>query len=201
MVKIKSITDVITNSSSETFLIKALGYSRKKLLKELENLKDNGCSGMGGMLEVFDSTTISDDRYYTKDPDYPSLPDDFFVVDIDWSKKKIINHLLKKFIVLDVSCNITTDENGRVISLGGSQEGGDLLEICGDNEFEKELFDYLEKEGVDKFLEKYWYNADKWFQESYDWDGENYIKSVREWKIKFDKLQKELNDAKNKEYK
>ena len=54
--KIKSITDVVTNSSSEVYVIKT-GMTEKEFRKILlEITKDCiGCSGMGGIMDIHKS--------------------------------------------------------------------------------------------------------------------------------------------------
>lgn len=57
MIKILSISDVITNSSSEVFILTSKKKS-KDLKNDIINLKDEGCSGMGGVLDIGDWTVF-----------------------------------------------------------------------------------------------------------------------------------------------
>ena len=68
--KIKSIINVITNSSSEVFIFKS-NLKKNKILSDLHELTKDciGCSGMGGILEF-------------KKPVW--LPDDYLALEIDY---------------------------------------------------------------------------------------------------------------------
>lgn len=127
---IRSVIDVITNSSSETFLIKR----GTKTLKEIENDllshksdKDRG-TGMGGILEV-------KDRVWE---DTEKIRSDLAIVDIDQGFKDLMKYLLKTYYVIDVmdSTAILGPDNERVISIGKSssltgarREGGEIVEL------------------------------------------------------------------------
>ena len=105
--KIKSITDVITNSSSECFLIKT-EKSRKEVLKELKNKErfgENHSSGMGGVLEVFDkSTEIEDFEWFTdyceeeiKHTPFEFLPKDYLAIHVDKGYEDLINFIKTEY--------------------------------------------------------------------------------------------------------
>lgn len=104
---IKSITDVITNSSSECFLVRTYGKTPKEILEELEAVGDDGCSGMGGDLGVYNS--VSQEGEYGEG--YEHLSPEFAVVDMDWSKDDLKRYLFKHFFVIDSDYSIVVDPN------------------------------------------------------------------------------------------
>lgn len=89
--KIKSIIDVITNSSSEVFVIKT-GMTEKELRKILlEITKDHiGCSGMGGIIDIHTNQSPEENGL-----DWEWLPEDSFGLHIDYGYdlKEIRKHL------------------------------------------------------------------------------------------------------------
>ena len=89
--KIKSITDVVTNSSSEVFVIKT-GMTKKELQKILlEITKDCiGCSGMGGIMDIHTNQSPEEDGL-----DWEWLPEDCLGLHIDYGYdlKKIRKYL------------------------------------------------------------------------------------------------------------
>ena len=114
--KVKSITDVITNSSSEVFMIKSEGRSDKEILKILNSIKDDGCSGMGGYMEILN------DR---------NMPDGIVLIDIDWSKEEVIKHIVKNFFLIgvDEGGKCTRDpETKRITSLWDENDQEDASE-------------------------------------------------------------------------
>lgn len=105
--KIKSIIDIITNSSSECFLIKT-EKSRKEVLKELKDKKGSGenyCFGMGGILEVFDKNTETEDfEWFTdcceeeiKHIPFEFLPEDYLAIHIDEEYEDLINFIKTEY--------------------------------------------------------------------------------------------------------
>lgn len=103
---IQSVADIITNSSSEVFVIHT-----NKFWNEVENimhswkLGDTG-SGMGGCIEVYDSKRPYIDQKYLEEymrdkPYYPWLPDDHLLVHIDWGLAKHIDKMFEEFEVVD----------------------------------------------------------------------------------------------------
>ena len=91
--KIRSITDVVTNSSSssEVYVIKT-GMTEKELRKILlEITKDCiGCSGMGGIIDIHTNQSPEEDGL-----DWEWLPEDCLGLHIDYGYdlKKIKEHL------------------------------------------------------------------------------------------------------------
>lgn len=87
--KIKSILDVITNSSSECYLVKT-NIPKSEWLRELGIVKtaDLYCSGMGGVLEIFDNKTEGDSLDWEDGNNeicipFRHLPDDYLVIHVD----------------------------------------------------------------------------------------------------------------------
>ena len=78
--KIKSITDVVTNSSSEVYVIKT-GMTEKEFRKILlEITKDCiGCSGMGGIIDIHTNQSQEENGL-----DWEWLPGDSFGLHIDY---------------------------------------------------------------------------------------------------------------------
>jgi hypothetical protein len=110
MIKIQSFSDIITNSSSEVFLVKTT-TSKKDFEEELRKLEDDGCSGMGGSLLVADNQTTISEEYDgeflldNKDPDdlsYPDMPDGFLIIDTDWNKDVLIKYINEKYSTVNL---------------------------------------------------------------------------------------------------
>jgi hypothetical protein len=110
MIKIQSFSDIITNSSSEVFLVKTTA-SKKDFEEELRKLEDDGCSGMGGSLLVADNQTTISEEYDgeflldNKDPDdlsYPDMPDGFLIIDTDWNKDVLIKYINEKYSTVNL---------------------------------------------------------------------------------------------------
>jgi hypothetical protein len=110
MIKIQSFSDIITNSSSEVFLVKTT-TSKKDFEEELRKLEDDGCSGMGGSLLVADNQTTISEEYGgeflldNKDPDdlsYPDMPDGFLIIDTDWNKDVLIKYINEKYSTVNL---------------------------------------------------------------------------------------------------
>lgn len=110
--KVKSRTDIITNSSSETFVVRSYGKSIDVILKDL--LKKNNpraSSGVAGDIEVYDNERMV---FWTGEgrkidgnntSEYDWLPDGFILVDVDWAKTRLIDYLFEKYWVIDaVDC-------------------------------------------------------------------------------------------------
>ena len=125
ILSVQSVADVITNSSSEVFVIEAPGYSKKEIQKLIEDLyqemQDNGeeihYSGMGSDREVYDASTIS--KYRDEDdegPLYPFLPEGYFVIDMDSGLSESLGAKIRdRFKVVDniegkVVANYSTNE-------------------------------------------------------------------------------------------
>lgn len=110
MIKIQSFSDIITNSSSEVFLVKTT-TSKKDFAEELRKLEDDGCSGMGGSLLVADNQTTISEEYGdeflldNEDPDelsYPDMPDGFLIIDTDWNKDVLIKYINEKYSTVNL---------------------------------------------------------------------------------------------------
>ena len=97
--KIKSILNVITNSSSETFIIRTRGKSIGEIYRDLSKHDEGRASGEGGMLEIY-NCTYKDNGDYSYEPYWNKLSPDFAFIDIDWAKKDTIKYLKKNYDVL-----------------------------------------------------------------------------------------------------
>ena len=82
MKKIRSINDVITNSSDETYIVKSELTPNEMLALLREHLNpEESCSGMGGILEVYSNTSVSDNAKYGRNSKY--MPNGFLALCID----------------------------------------------------------------------------------------------------------------------
>ena len=99
--RIRSINDVITNSSDETFVIKTT-ESPEEVLTKLEAELDrhpglrNQFSGMGGILETASRESHENFEYADCYYDFVWLPDDMVVVTIDYGWLDILVKFLKE---------------------------------------------------------------------------------------------------------
>ena len=104
--KIQSISDIITNSSSEVFVIHTdKSWNEVEDIMHSWKLDDTG-SGMGGCIEVYDSKRPYIDQKYLPErmkgkPYYPWLPDDHLLVHIDWGLDKHIDKMFEEFEIVD----------------------------------------------------------------------------------------------------
>lgn len=99
--KIRSINDVITNSSDETFVIKTSESPEEVLVKlkaELDRHPDirYNFSGMGGILETASRESHENFEYADCFYDFVWLPDDYVVVTIDHGWIDILVKFLKE---------------------------------------------------------------------------------------------------------
>ena len=81
--KLRTINDVITNSSNEVFIYRS-DANPKKVLQELKKIlgPNHGCSGMGGVLEVASTPDIKEEFDYRES--YLGLPAGYLLVNIDY---------------------------------------------------------------------------------------------------------------------
>jgi hypothetical protein len=81
--KLRTINDVITNSSNEVFIYRS-DANPKKVLQELKKIlgPNHGCSGMGGILEVASTPDIREEFDYRES--YLGLPAGYLLVNIDY---------------------------------------------------------------------------------------------------------------------
>lgn len=137
-IKIQSSSDLITNSSSEVFIVKSNGISFneikelieagaearyeaynkewetncRKNWKQLEEEDLDGCSGMGGELDVWGWKEMYNNRKEWN-PDYTIEEfasdeglevdnlDQYVWIDIDWARRGTINFIYDNFEVID----------------------------------------------------------------------------------------------------
>jgi len=105
-IAIQSVSDIITNSSSEVFIIEAQGQTAESLKKILEGALSNDrdhMSGMGGELDVYDNSTQNSDPDPYDDDLYPYkwLPDGYFAIDFDWGYEGLKAFMQEKFKLVD----------------------------------------------------------------------------------------------------
>jgi len=107
--RIRSINDVITNSSDETFVIKTT-KSPGKILGELEKELDrhdglrNSYSGMGGILETASRESHENFEHSEDLFDLVWLPDDHVIVTIDYGWGELIKYLKENYEVVPDYC-------------------------------------------------------------------------------------------------
>ena len=117
MMKIENISDVITNSSSEVFLVKTEEKARiiEAKLKAIfeEGHPEDRCGGMGGIIECFDNTTeVTGEGWDWEDPfcmkgmdwkhkPFIHLPDEYVAIHIDECLKYIWKHIVETYDVQD----------------------------------------------------------------------------------------------------
>lgn len=114
--KIKTQTDVITNSSSEVFLIRTYGKTPQEIYDELLAVGDDGSSGMGGELVVSNSVGCAG----SSSNSHEDMPKEFAVVDVDWSKDTLVQWLFLNYYVVDSNDtgNLVRDpKDGRALGL------------------------------------------------------------------------------------
>lgn len=114
--KIKEITDVVTNSSSETFIIKNSGISKEELVKILEdyhkthiienwdgsdNFDDRFGSGMGGIFKV----NTFQDEYLEAKKDYPKTKQHLFTPEMYAISQPLPEDVLRDAFFLDIDKN------------------------------------------------------------------------------------------------
>lgn len=117
--RIKSRTDVITNSSSEVFVFRNYGKSVDDILQDLESIDSKKCSGMGGELSVYDNTSPKNKEW---DESYEWIPDGWSMLDIDEAKDDVIDYLLKNYYVIDSDYFYIKDDQGRLLRRPSKEE-------------------------------------------------------------------------------
>lgn len=103
--KVKSKIDVITNSSSEVYLIRYPDKPEKLKEKLVDKRKsmDLWCSGMGGIIEVHQNEPNLDDWGF-------GILDGYVVVQIDQGFTELIDYLKNNYEVLQ---NLDTEDGPR----------------------------------------------------------------------------------------
>jgi hypothetical protein len=103
--KIRSINDVITNSSDETFVIKTTEHPEQVLNRLEKELDHHGYlrqhySGMGGILETASRDHHDDFEYASDFYDLVWLPDNHVIVTIDYGWTELIEFLKQNYEVV-----------------------------------------------------------------------------------------------------
>ena len=104
LIKIQSMSDIITNSSSEVFIIETdkTWQEVQEEIKSWNLKKDEGGSGMGQYCEVFDNKRhYPNEAFDFGEPMFPWLGKNHLAIDIDCSRKKTIDRIFKEFNVRD----------------------------------------------------------------------------------------------------
>jgi hypothetical protein len=99
LIKIQSMSDIITNSSSEVFIIETV-KTWQEVQEEIKSWgleKDEDGSGMGQYCEVFDNKRhYPGEAFDFGEPLFPWLGKNHLAIDIDWSRKKTIDRIFKE---------------------------------------------------------------------------------------------------------
>lgn len=161
--KIKSITDVITNSSSETFIISYPKIKASELQILLETYRkecgESGKgSGMAGVLEVLDLSSWLDYSYILGKTDLekcyvsriPYLPESIFI-HIDFALPKTIQYLKENF-------PDAYDTNEETYYPIWDKEGKNILRLTSDYKEWTALKDPLQMHGEWAVSEMDWWN-------------------------------------------
>jgi hypothetical protein len=105
--KIRSINDIITNSSDETFVIKT-SKSPKEILQELETELDRhpglrrSYSGMGGILQAASREDFGNLEYLDSYDYLVWLPDNHVIVVIDYGWiEQLVKYLKDNYVVIN----------------------------------------------------------------------------------------------------
>lgn len=145
--KVQTVSDIITNSSSEVFIVRDSRPFKevKKLIKSIaeSNQDKDESSGMGGHLEIYDwndsynewLSWIPENKRSQGTPEmwalrYKEPLEELKMnvyIDIDWSKKETINWIIENLWVINVDAPCEIDpETGRVIKLVSWEEWDSL---------------------------------------------------------------------------
>lgn len=106
IVPLQSVSDIITNSSSEVFIISGDSYDRKQIVNYLKKAIDKEeCSGVGGDcdLKLLEKKELLAYPYRLEiTPEkYANLSGPFIRVDVDWARKKSIEWIKSHFTVIE----------------------------------------------------------------------------------------------------
>ena len=179
--KIKEITDVVTNSSSEIFIIKNPGISKEKLIeilkdyheKHISDNLDNGDefdnrfgSGMGGIFEV----KTFYDKYLEARNDYPKTKQHLFTPEMYAISQPYPEEVLKDALFLNIDENFSATckyilDNFEIIEHDGGrhflvfdEKGEKIVKVLNSwKEWREENLTRLQRYG-------------KVVSENYDWD-------------------------------
>lgn len=224
-IDIQSMSDMITNSSSEVFIVQT-----DKTWQELEDLikswhlddKDEG-SGMGRCIEVYDSKRPYPDKGYNSDalkelPHLPWIPDGHLAVHIDWGLKQRINKLFEDFNVVDSEdCNLildhTTMKTRKVGNLQELKKQG--LKPCEEylpagsrvifnarieygKRLQKEMEDAINKVSDMETAKKFWEMYSSYIEGKYEeQEFSSYAEELDEWKEENEELHKTYEKNQN----
>lgn len=139
--RIRSKTDVITNSSSEVFIFRNYGKSVADILKDLESIDSGKCSGMGGELSIYDNTSPANKDWGDT---YDWIPEGWSMLDIDEAKDDVIDYLLKNYYVIDSDYFYIKDDNGRLIRRPTKDEWDWIKKLKPEERQTYDIIDFME---------------------------------------------------------
>ena len=121
--KIRTISDVITNSSNEVFIYRS-DADPKEVLEKLKEIlgPDHGCSGMGGVLEVAATPDIKEEFSYRES--YLGLPGGYLLVNIDYGYLEDLREWLQE----NLGEPISVEEKKKLFLPMAIKENSELLE-------------------------------------------------------------------------
>ena len=121
--KLRTINDVITNSSNEVFIYRS-DANPKKVLQELKKIlgPNHGCSGMGGVLEVASTPDIREEFDYRES--YLGLPAGYLLVNIDYGYLEDLREWLQE----NLGEPISQEEEKKLFLPGVIKKNSELLE-------------------------------------------------------------------------
>lgn len=200
MLKVKSITDVITNSSSETFLVlRGNHVTRESLQAKLnevwKTLDDCTCSGMGGVLDVFDFEEWGEhDKWGISYPFLVNHPE-LFVVELDQAMRKTIEWLISNHYVLDTMDSYPArNEKGRVTGVwGGSKEDLKAWDYVEEFDRFKEMVESSKdpnkaNEAISKWADEYGMTQKEaqidWWNEVFN--AEKFLEKYKDFSLQYD---------------
>ncbi len=121
--KLRTINDVITNSSNEVFIYRS-DANPKKVLQELKKIlgPNHGCSGMGGVLEVASTPDIREKFDYRES--YLGLPAGYLLVNVDYGYLEDLHGWLQE----NLGEPISNEEEKKLFLPSVTKKNKELLE-------------------------------------------------------------------------
>ena len=121
--KLRTINDVITNSSNEVFIYRS-DANPKKVLQELKKIlgPNHGCSGMGGVLEVASTPDIREEFDYRES--YLGLPAGYLLVNVDYGYLEDLHGWLQE----NLGEPISSEEEKKLFLPSVTKKNKELLE-------------------------------------------------------------------------
>jgi hypothetical protein len=106
IVSLQSVGDVITNSSSEVFVIAGDAHDKKQIINVCKSfIEQEGSSGIGGECTVKllerKELLAHPYRHGITVEKYKGLPGPFIVIDIDWNREMSIEWIKGHFDIIE----------------------------------------------------------------------------------------------------